>query len=132
MKTIVPLAAAALAAAAFAASAGASTTVSAGCRTAGSARPGRITLACGDGNAYFRISSWRSWGGPVATADGTFWANSCEPDCARGKFEAYPGRIQLRQRIRCGRNLRYTRARLSGQGLPGWSRRTSWTLARCP
>lgn len=127
------VAACALAAGALAAAdASAATTVSASCRPNGSARPGRITLACGDANAYFRISVWRSWGGPVATGDGTLWANNCDPFCSQGRFVAYGGRIQLRRRVRCGRNLRYTRAHLSGPALPGWSRRTNWKLEGCP
>lgn len=126
------LVALAAAGAVWAATASASTTVSARCTTRGTAKPSLIYLGCGAGSHIrFRITTWRSWGGPVATGDGFLEVNDCEPNCADGTFRPSAGRIQLRQRVRCGGTRRYTRAVTSGGGLPGRFRRYHWPLASC-
>lgn len=110
----------------------AGTTVSANCTRRGTAKPRLIYLGCGaTSNARFRIETWRSWGGPVATGDGFLEINDCEPNCAQGNFRQRPGRIQLRQRVRCGGTIRYTAAVTTGAALPRGFRGARLALASC-
>jgi hypothetical protein len=52
--------------------------------------PDTVVLACGDGNLYAEGLDWSDWGGPIAAAEGTAQANTCEPSCADGSFRPYP------------------------------------------
>jgi hypothetical protein len=71
-------------------------------------RPDIVPLS-GDGTAFVggpgwqehgqRISSfgriaWASFGGSKASGRGLMWLNDCTPDCAEGRFQHYPAKIQ--------------------------------------
>lgn len=71
------------------------TKVMAHCSWPAQVRPGRIIMACGDGNMLYRHLRWRSWGRFRAVAVGQEWSNDCDPYCAAGHFHAYPVRIRL-------------------------------------
>ena len=51
--------------------------------------PKRITLACGDANAYLGKMKWSDWGTEKAKGEGWYYENNCDPDCASGDFISY-------------------------------------------
>src|SRR5579884_1138606 len=57
--------------------------------------PGKIMLACGDGNAYLDHLRWSSWTGTAATATGVYTHNTCTPSCAGGTFVSAPTTVRL-------------------------------------
>lgn len=59
------------------------------------ARPGRLTLACADGNDYLGGLAWTNWGPRLASATGTEHVNDCDPYCAAGHFHSYPVNVVL-------------------------------------
>lgn len=63
------------------------------CVGAPETRPTQYVLTCADANAQLTNVSWNRWGGAKATGTGTFVANTCEPDCARGRDASYPVEI---------------------------------------
>jgi hypothetical protein len=65
------------------------------CRGHPQVRPGRYTLACGDGNDYLTGLAWRSWTPGLASATGTEHVNGCVPYCAAGHFRSYPVDVVL-------------------------------------
>ncbi|MFD3543169.1 hypothetical protein ACFWUQ_27240 [Streptomyces sp. NPDC058662] len=58
-------------------------------------RPDEYLLACGDGNNRLVELRWSSWGPETATATGTDMVNDCSPNCAAGRFRAYPVTVTL-------------------------------------
>jgi hypothetical protein len=68
--------------------------VTVSCQGRGEVRPARLVLACADGNAYLAGLHWAAWT-PAARGTGTYWINDCVPDCAAGKFNAFPARVTL-------------------------------------
>ena len=65
------------------------------CGTHPSARPARITIACGDGNLYLDKLHWSAWASARATATGRAEQNDCKPYCAAGHFHSYPVDVTL-------------------------------------
>ena len=70
-----------------------------GCTDPGAAqymevRPKEITTS-GDGSGYVQDLVWSGWGTARATATGTEKLNNCEPNCAQGKYTAYPATVTL-------------------------------------
>lgn len=68
--------------------------VTVGCQGRDEIRPARFVLACADGNAYLSGLRWDTWGS-AARGTGTYWINDCVPDCAGGRFHAFPARVTL-------------------------------------
>lgn len=72
--------------------------------------PGKIVIACGDGNAWIKVKRYSFYNRREAGGKGKFFGNTCEPDCARGSFVKYPVKFRLTKprRDRCGgRKVRY-------------------------
>jgi hypothetical protein len=75
------------------------------CLSRGQAKPVRIVLACGDGNAVAEHLTWLKWSSSTATANGDLHQNDCVPDCAAGHFHTYPARFTLSETVSAaGRN----------------------------
>jgi hypothetical protein len=72
-------------------------------------RPSRITIACGTGQFYAARIKYSTYDGAQAKAHATLYLDNCRPDCASGKFKAYPGRITMRRLVRCHGRLYYSR-----------------------
>lgn len=53
-------------------------------------RPATFVLTCADANSSIEPATWEVWGGAVARGTGTYLENDCTPDCAAGRFRAYP------------------------------------------
>jgi hypothetical protein len=49
-------------------------------------KPEMIFFACGDGNTGIGKIKWNTWTAAGATGVGEYFENSCDPDCASGKF----------------------------------------------
>ena len=78
-------------------------------------KPGRITIACADGNLFMTGIHWTSWGRKSAVGAGTAHINDCIPSCAMGHFRKGRARIRLssahfcrRARVTQFRRLRMT------------------------
>jgi|tagenome__1003787_1003787.scaffolds.fasta_scaffold20562019_1 hypothetical protein len=101
------------------------------CRGRATTRPSFVVFACGDGNFYAKRITWDSWGGSRATGRGTAHVNSCDPNCAEGKFETFPVRISVSRVRSCHGGRRYTRATtsFSRSDRPSGPRRFSWPLS---
>ncbi|MGW5849100.1 hypothetical protein ACWFQ8_14305 [Streptomyces sp. NPDC055254] len=65
------------------------------CFSEGQVRPEEYLLACGDGNNRLVDLRWDTWGAKTATATGTDMVNDCRPNCAAGRFRAYPVTVTL-------------------------------------
>jgi hypothetical protein len=70
-----------------------------GCAQAGgaqymTAKPKSITTS-GDGSAYVDRLSWTGWGTAQATATGSLHIDDCNPNCAQGKYTAYPATVTV-------------------------------------
>jgi hypothetical protein len=74
-------------------------------------KPSFILFACGDGGFYIRQAEWTSWHPFRATGRGVFHQNDCDPSCAGGTFHRAPGRIELKDRMRCPDQHHYAFAR---------------------
>lgn len=70
-------------------------------------KPRYILFACADGGFYVRQTEWSSWHRFRATGHGVFHQNDCEPSCAGGTFHTVPGRIVLKDRMRCPEQHHY-------------------------
>jgi hypothetical protein len=96
--------------------------------------PTSVTLTCADGNTLLTKLRWSSFGGPTATAKGTFQTNTCKPNCASGKVVKYPATIKASGRLGCKGGVRvYARLSIAFSGkVPSYvSSYKSWTF-RCP
>jgi hypothetical protein len=58
-------------------------------------KPSSIVLACADANALLKSIRWTAWSPVSATGIATFVENTCEPNCAAGKFVSYPATVRL-------------------------------------
>jgi hypothetical protein len=81
-------------------------------------RPTSIVLACGDGGLYITGLRYSAYGGASAQAAGELHAHSCMPNCAQSRFQAFAGTITLKDVVRCGGTLYYSRARYTFTGGP--------------
>lgn len=70
-------------------------------------RPGRIVIACADGQVYATGIHYSSYGRRKARGQGTVWRNDCNPDCANGTVTSHPARIVLSRILRCGSRYFY-------------------------
>jgi hypothetical protein len=68
-----------------------------------------IFVACGDGNFYLTKLRWSRWNGHDAVGTGIGHQNLCVPDCARGRFHAYPLAVRLSSPVVCGAVTAFTR-----------------------
>ncbi|NKY89653.1 hypothetical protein [Nocardia veterana] len=65
-------------------------------------RPQHLILACADLGAQVEQIVWRSWGPDQAQGDGVERDNTCDPNCAAGKFVTKPIHITLTDLVRPG------------------------------
>ena len=87
------------------------------------ARRPKLIVYSGDGAAYVGGShrrrrgagpiSWSSWGGAAAVGTGANWLDNCTPNCAKGRFTAYPAQIRLDRPKRLGGRLVFSRLTLT-------------------
>jgi hypothetical protein len=66
----------------------------------GKVRPGRIVLACGDGNAVAEVLRWSRWSTSEARGVGTISQNDCDPACVSGTFRDYPATLILSEPVK--------------------------------
>ncbi|MGH3164274.1 MAG: hypothetical protein ACRDN0_00065 [Trebonia sp.] len=59
-------------------------------------RPSSLPIAC-DGSGELEEIHWRQWDFSQATGSGIFNVDSCQPNCATGKFQNYPVTIRFSQ-----------------------------------
>lgn len=80
------------------------------CAGAAKVRPARDVLACGDADDVLTGLHWKSWGPNAAFAVGVERIDDCTPNCASGRFHAYPVLVNLwRPEHAAGRRV-FTRA----------------------
>jgi hypothetical protein len=96
-------------------------------------RPKQLTLTCADANTLVKSLAWSSFGGPSALARGTFVVNTCEPNCADGKYVSYPVKLQATGARACKHDVRvYAKLTLQFPGrAPGRDVPRTWKLG-CP
>jgi len=57
-----------------------------GCGYGYSQKPSSITLTCADGGMYIDNITFSEWSSNSAKGSGIYYENTCDPDCASGKF----------------------------------------------
>ena len=60
-------------------------------------RPAQIGVACGDGNYQLVEARYDHWGADRAVGSAVALTNTCEPNCAQGRFVRVPVRFTLDQ-----------------------------------
>ena len=73
-------------------------------------KPGKIIIACGDGNFFIKHIHYSFYNGREAGGTGTAFANKCLPSCAEGQFGKYSVKFRLTKprKNRCGgESVRY-------------------------
>jgi hypothetical protein len=75
------------------------------------ARPHQVVLSCADANSGVTKLHWRRWGARRAIGHGVGFANTCVPNCARGRFVDLRVRVVARRVMRTPAGFRYTRLR---------------------
>jgi nucleoid-associated protein YgaU len=80
--------------------------------------PASVVLACADGGNRLAAMHWTSWAPTDANGTGTEYLNDCTPNCATGKFLAYPIDISLTGSVLVGQNepFGYTKITLTYTG----------------
>jgi hypothetical protein len=74
---------------------------------------------------------WTQWGESSASGTGADWLDNCEPDCAGGKFTAYPVKLKLTRPATVGGYYVFTRMRVTYlHRIPAGTsaRSTAWVL----
>lgn len=56
------------------------------CAGRGAVKPARFVIACADGNFALTGLRWSKWNATEGVAKGTSVVNTCEPNCAEGRF----------------------------------------------
>lgn len=89
------------------------------------ARPASIIYS-GDGSAFLAGArkgahrhgrlDWKSWTATGARGSGYDWLDNCRPDCAGGKFSAYPVKLHAFRPERVQGHLIFTRLRMTYTG----------------
>jgi hypothetical protein len=72
-------------------------------------KPTRIVVTCGDANNVLARIKWESYGTDVASGSATALVNTCDPNCAQGKFHRYPAVVDLKSPKDCGRYTQFTK-----------------------
>jgi hypothetical protein len=97
-------------------------------------RPKQMTLTCADANTGLSKLKWSSFGGTSAKGSGTFYTNTCEPNCASGKTVRYPVTVAASAPRGCKAGLRvYGKLQLkfTGKVPSSVASQKNWAL-RCP
>jgi hypothetical protein len=77
-----------------------------GCAHKPQVRPASIVVACADANFYVDHLRWTSWGPKAAVALGQGHRNDCTPNCAAGRFHAFPMNVRLSHVVTCVKGRR--------------------------
>lgn len=77
-----------------------------GCAHKPQVRPASVVIACADANFYVDRLHWKSWGRRTAVAIGQGHRNDCTPDCAAGRFHAFPLSVRLSRAVTCVKGRR--------------------------
>jgi hypothetical protein len=72
-------------------------------------KPTRIVVTCGDANNVLARIKWESYGTDVASGSATALVNTCDPNCAEGRFHRYPAVVDLKSPKDCGRYMQFTK-----------------------
>jgi hypothetical protein len=69
-------------------------------------KPRQIIVTCADANTVLKGISWKSYGSDNANGSGTANVNACDPNCAAGKFQAFPATVKLSRPKDCRKDVR--------------------------
>jgi hypothetical protein len=58
-------------------------------------KPSSYVLACADAGMGLEYVRWTSWTPAMGSGYGTFYENTCTPDCASGHLRRYPALATL-------------------------------------
>ena len=72
-----------------------------GCEHKSRTRPRALVIACADANFAVDHIRWSSWTATRAVGRGTAHENDCKPNCAAGRFHAFPITIRLSKVVHC-------------------------------
>jgi hypothetical protein len=64
------------------------------CLDKATVKPSQFIITCADGNDYLAKLKWSHWGA-TASGKGTEWINTCNPNCAAGKFRKFGASVKL-------------------------------------
>ena len=95
-------------------------------------RPAEIMLTCADGGMIVTEISWQTWTKSVASGNGIYSENLCEPDCADGSRVEVPINVKLSEPFEYkGRNVlrRLEITAETGRELPNGDSNMSWDVA---
>jgi hypothetical protein len=95
-------------------------------------RPAEIMLTCADGGMVVTEISWQTWTQSVASGNGIYSENLCEPDCADGTRVEVPVTVKLSEPFEYkGRNVlrRLEITAETGRELPNGDSNMSWDVA---
>jgi hypothetical protein len=65
------------------------------CNLKPAVEPSSYVLACADDGMGLEAAHWTSWTSHLASAYGTFYENTCTPNCADGKINHYRALVTL-------------------------------------
>lgn len=78
----------------------------AGCGDKPSYKPKKVIIACGDGAFVVIKLEWSKWSRKTAIGSGIAKVNTCEPNCAEGKFKSYGVKLTAGKPTQCGKGDR--------------------------
>ena len=74
----------------------------AGCGDKPSYKPKSLIIACGDGAFRAVKLKWPTWTRKTAIGHGIAKVNTCDPNCAQGKFKSYRVKLTADKPKQCG------------------------------
>lgn len=95
-------------------------------------QPESITLTCADGGMAVGEIKWQRWDSEEALGTGIYIENSCQPDCANGKFIQTPVTITLTNLIEYNSKFHLkdlTITAISGENFPSGNTLIKWDLS---
>jgi protocatechuate 3,4-dioxygenase beta subunit len=93
-------------------------------------RPQTIYASPTNGPFAKRLS-WAGWGRARASAEGTVYYDTCEPNCSEG-YHSTSGEVVLSGVHRCGRQLRYSLLHIVYFRAPQYNLRASYNCNGTP
>ena len=97
-------------------------------------KPKSGTIACGDGNFLFKSAKCSKRRTKSATGKGKASLNTCDPNCAQGKFKSYSATIKLTKRHTCSGGVKaFGKIEIDFKGTPptGYKKKYTQKLG-CP
>jgi hypothetical protein len=65
------------------------------CTGGAAVKPARYVIACADGNNALTGLRWSRWNATEGVATGTWVVNTCDPNCAEGRFTRTRGTVRV-------------------------------------